>query len=204
MTSYPDLKNEPKLLKIETRDDEIKILKYQTEKHDHENILKSLKNDNGYYKKKYKSVNKKKKVLIITEILVGSGSAIGTSTMSLVNPSIAIVITSSTALLTSLAILITNENISKLKLRYTKVRDWINFITILYEKTLNQRMIDKKIDERESLELKKIYNHYVDKKKEIMNSTKFKVEDIFGDVINKDSISQEQITKLNNFLAKIM
>ena len=37
-----------------------------------------------------------------------------------------------------------------------------------------------------------------------MNSTKFKVQDIFGDVISKDSISSEQITKLNNFLAKIM
>ena len=37
-----------------------------------------------------------------------------------------------------------------------------------------------------------------------MNSTKFKVEDIFGDVISKESNSPEQITKLNNFLAKIM
>ena len=112
--------------------------------------------------------------------------------------------TSSTALLTSIAILITNEYISKLKLRYTKPRDWINFITILYEKTLNQSMIDKKIDEREALELKKIYNHYLDKRKQIMDSTKFKVEDIFGDVVSKDSISLEQITKLNKFLEKIM
>ena len=37
-----------------------------------------------------------------------------------------------------------------------------------------------------------------------MDSTKFKVEDTFGDVISKDSISSEQITKLNNFLTKIM
>ena len=36
-----------------------------------------------------------------------------------------------------------------------------------------------------------------------MNTTKFKVEDIFRDVISKDSISPEQITKLSNFLAKI-
>ena len=204
MTTYPDLKNEPELLKIKTRDDEIKNLKYQTEKHDHENILKSLKSDNEYYKKKYKRLNKKKVLLIVTEVLIGSGSAISTSTMSLINPSIGIVLTSSTALLTSLAILITNEYISKLKLRYTKLRDWINFITILYEKTLNQSMIDKKIDEKEAIELKKIYNHYIDKRKEIMDSTKFRVEDILGDVISRDSISPEQITKLNNFLAKIM
>ena len=191
-------------MKIKTRDDEIKNLKYQTEKHDYENILKSLKIDNEYYKKNCKNLNKKKILLIITEILIGGGSAIGTSTMSLINPSIGIIASSSTAFLTSLAILITNEYISKLKLRYTKLRDWINFITILYEKTLNQSMIDKKIDEKEAQELKKIYNHYIDKPKEIMNSTKFKVEDIFGDIISKDSISSEQITKLNNFLAKMM
>ena len=204
MTTYPDLKNEPELLRIKTRDDEIKNLQYQTEKHDHENILKSLKIDNEYYKKKYKSLNKKKVLLIITEILIESGSAISTSTMSIINPSIGIVLTSSTALLTSLAILTTNEYISKLKLRYTKLRDWISFITILCEKTLNQSMIDKKIDEKEGLELKKIFNHYIDKRKEIMDSTKLKVEDIFGDVISKDSFSSEQRTKLNNFLAKIM
>ena len=48
MTNYPVLKNEPELLKIKTRDDEIKNLKNQHEKHDHENILKSLKIDNEY------------------------------------------------------------------------------------------------------------------------------------------------------------
>ena len=37
-----------------------------------------------------------------------------------------------------------------------------------------------------------------------MKITSFKVEDVFGDVIRKDHFSQEQITKLNNFLAKIM
>ena len=145
MSGYPNLKTDDvELLKIKTKDDQLKELQYKTEKHDFENILKPLKNDNESYKKKYRSLNKKKILLIITEILVGSGSAIGTSTMSLVNPSIGIVLTSSTALLTSLAILITNEYISKLKLRYTKLRDWINFITILYEKTLNQSIIDKK------------------------------------------------------------
>ena len=124
--------------------------------------------------------------------------------MSLINPSTGIILTSSTALLTSLAILITNEYISKVKLRYTKLRNWINFITLLYEKKLNQSMIDKKIDEKEAPELKKIYNHYVDKRTEIMNSTKFKVQDSFGDVISKDSLSPEQIPKLKIFLAKIM
>ena len=49
MMTYPDLKNEPELLKIKTRDDEIKNLKYQTEKHDFENIFKSLKSDYEFY-----------------------------------------------------------------------------------------------------------------------------------------------------------
>ena len=88
MITYLDLKNEPELLKIKTQSDEIKNLKYTQEKHDHENILKSLKSDNESYKKKYKSLNKKKVLLIITEILIGSGSAITSSTFSLINPSI--------------------------------------------------------------------------------------------------------------------
>ena len=71
MSTYPNLKNEPGLLKIETTDDEIKNLKYQTEKHDHQKILKSLKIDKECCKKKYKSLNKKKILLIITESLIG-------------------------------------------------------------------------------------------------------------------------------------
>ena len=203
MTTYPNLYNEPELLKIKTCDDEIKILKYQTEKHDHEIRLKPLKSDNESYKKKYKSLNKKKILLIITEILVGAGSAVGGSSMALINPGAGIIISSSTALSTSLAILLTNEHISKLKIRYRKGRDWINVITLLYEQTLKESMIDKKIDQKESERLKQIYNHYIDKKTQIIKKTQFKFEDVFGDVESKDNFSQEQTTKLNNFLAKI-
>ena len=110
-------------------------------------------------------------MLIITEVLIGSGSAISSSTLGLNNPRAGIIISSSTALITSRAILITNEYISKLKIRYTKLGDWINVITLLYEKTLKQSMVDKKTDEKEAQELKKIYNHYLDKRKEIMRNT---------------------------------
>ena len=65
-------------------------------------------------------------------------------------------------------------------------------------------MIDKKINEKESEQWKETYNHYIDQKSEIMRNTQFKVEDVFTDVISKDTISTEQITKLNNFLAKMM
>ena len=84
----------------------------------------------------------KKTLLIITEILVGSASAVGSSTMGLINPRASFTVSSSTALFTSFAILITNEYISKLKIRYTHLRDWIKVITLLYEKTLKQSMKD--------------------------------------------------------------
>ena len=54
MSTYPSINNAPELLKNKTRDDEIRNLKYQTEKQDHENILKSLRIDNDYYRKKIK------------------------------------------------------------------------------------------------------------------------------------------------------
>ena len=65
-------------------------------------------------------------------------------------------------------------------------------------------MVDKKIDEKESQELKKIYKQYIDKRSEIMKNTSFKVEDVFGDVISKDNFIQEQLTKLYSFSAKIL
>ena len=37
-----------------------------------------------------------------------------------------------------------------------------------------------------------------------MKNTSLKVEDVFGDCISIDIFSQEQITKLNNFSAKIL
>ena len=92
--------------------------------------------------------------MFFTEILVGTGRAIGSSTMGLINPGAGVIISSSTALLTSVAILITNEYISKLKIGYTKLRDWINVITLLYEKTLKESMVDKKIDQKEAEQLK--------------------------------------------------
>ena len=63
-------------------------------------------------------------------------------------------------------------------------------------------MVDKKSDEKESEQLKQIYNLYIDKKSEIMKNTQFRVEDIFTDVISKDTISTEQIMKLNNFFSQ--
>ena len=84
------------------------------------------------------------------------------------------------------------------------MRVWINIIVLLYEKTLKTSLVDKKTDEKEAEELRKIYNHYLDKRKDIRKSTQFKIEDVFGDLKNRDNFSQERKTKLENFLAKIM
>ena len=203
MCTYPILINIQQLSK-KTKDDEIKELKDKTEKYDHEIILNFLQIGNGYYEKKYKILNKKKVLVIIIENVLGSGSTITTCTMSLINASIGIVLTSSTALFTSIAILITNEYISKLKIRSTNLRDWINVITLPYKRTLKTCMADKKVDEKEALDLRKIQNHYRDKRKETMKNISFRFETIFADKISKDSIPLEQIDKLNNFLAKII
>ena len=58
--TYLTLKTEAELLKLTTKVDEIKTLKYKTETHDYENNLKLLKIDNEYYEKNYNSINKKK------------------------------------------------------------------------------------------------------------------------------------------------
>ena len=52
MATYSSLNTETELLKTKTKDDQLTELQYKTEKHDHENILKSLKINIEYYKKK--------------------------------------------------------------------------------------------------------------------------------------------------------
>ena len=36
MSTYPNSNNDPELLKIKTKDDEVKVSKYKSEKHNHE------------------------------------------------------------------------------------------------------------------------------------------------------------------------
>ena len=133
MTTSPNLKNDPELIGIRTKDDEIKDFKKKLKSmimKTHSSHSKLMANN----LKEIKNLNKKKVLLIIIEILVGSASTISISTMGLIDPGAGKFIPSSTALLTSIAILITNEYISKLIIPYTNLRDWI--------------MVDKKIDEK--------------------------------------------------------
>ena len=120
-------------------------MKYQTEKRDHENILNSPEIDDKIYKKKYSSLNEKKVFMIFSEILIGSvrlgvGSGL---TLSGLDP-VGIMCASTISFLFSTSTLIRNEDFSKLKFRSSKLRDWINVITLLYQSTLKQWMVDKK------------------------------------------------------------
>ena len=180
----------------------MKELPYKTDKRDLENVLKSLDIDNEYYRRKHKSLNKKEVLFIITEVFMGSASTINSCTLAILYPSVGVILWSFAALLTCISVLITKEHVLKLKNIYTKLKVWIKVITLLHEKIFKQSMIDKKIGEKELLELKEIYDHYLDKRKQLMKKTQFKVEDIFGDILFEDSISPEQITKINIFLAQ--
>ena len=147
MNTYPTLKTEAELLKITTKDDEIKTLKYKTEKHDYENILKSLKIDNDYYKKKYNSINKKKVYISILEILTGASGVVVGSTLTAtgVGATIGVPIAGVSAFIASIATLITNEYLSKRKARYTKLRDHVNMITLPMRKLLQSQWWIRKL-----------------------------------------------------------
>ena len=97
-----------------------------------------------------------KLLLANSEKLKGSSSTIVSSTLSIVTPSLGIHRASRSALITLIAILITKEDISELKNRYSKVREWINVISLLYQKTSKQSMIDEKIDEN-SIQIRRCF-----------------------------------------------
>ena len=58
-------------------------------------------------------------------------------------------------------------------------------ITILYEENLIKSKVGKKIEEKEGEEFKKIYNHYLDKCKDIMKNTEKSYNETFGAVSGK-------------------
>ena len=60
-------------------------------------------------------------------------------------------------------------------------------------------MADKKIDEKEAQESKKIYHQFSQKRSEILKNTQFKVEDLSGDILSKKSYSSENYLNLTIF-----
>ena len=68
---------------------------------------------------------------------------------------------------------------------------------------MQKSIIGKELGETESNELKKIYNHYLDERIDDMKITQPRVDDLFVDIISKNSFSPEQTTKIINFRAKL-
>ena len=57
--TYPNLKNYTELLRKKSKYAEIKESRFETEKHDYENVFKSLNFEIEYFRKKYKKLIKK-------------------------------------------------------------------------------------------------------------------------------------------------
>ena len=87
--------------------------------------------------------------MIVSVILIGTvGLSVGSGLIISGLTPVGIMRVGSISFLSSVSTLILNEYISKLKIRYTKLRNWIKVITLLYEKTLQQSMVEKKVDEK--------------------------------------------------------
>ena len=83
--------------------------------------------------------------MIVSEILIGGvglrvRSSLAISSLAPFGNMCA----SSFSFLSSISTLITNEYLSKSKIQYTNLWNWINGITLLYEKTLKQSLIVEK------------------------------------------------------------
>ena len=60
MATYPNLNNEAEILKIKTKDHQLKELQFKSDKLDQENIIKSPKIDNEYHIKCISLLKKRK------------------------------------------------------------------------------------------------------------------------------------------------
>ena len=81
--------------------------------------------------------------MIIPEFLLcGGGVVVGTTlTITGATPT-GLPIAGATSFVSTVARLLPNEQCSKFKERYTKLRDWMKLISILYKKALTKSMID--------------------------------------------------------------
>ena len=203
--TYKDLNKdiEADLISVRSKND-IRDLQYNYLKINYEGVIKKLIDDEEKFKKKYKALNTKKGVSIVAGIIsgiLGVSSGI-TLTATGVGAIAGVPVIATSGLLISIAVTAINEYISKLKERYIRLRTFVNKIRVDYEKVLKKSMADKVIDEKEGLELKKIYEFYLKNQKKIMSETNVSVEDIIGDMV-ENVISNEQLQKLSSFLAKM-
>ena len=212
MSTYPELTS------IKTNDYELKNIKEKMTEIEHQKkfdnqynqfaiILDELKNDKIIYKKKA-SKNKKQQIFNkIVSILSGVSTLTGAILTSTVLASIAGIPISSASCILTIASMIMNAYLDSVKIRNRKIRDFINLTILLCEKTMKKALQDSIIIEQEQRESKDIYQHYLNKKDDIKNSTQFDVKEVFkdslGEMSKRDLISDEIIVKLNDFLTKL-
>ena len=162
--TYKDLNKDIQAELISARSkNDIRDLQYNYIKFNYEGVVKKQIDDEEKFKKKYKALNTKKGISIIAGIISGilgvsSGIAV---TATGVGAIAGVAIIGSTGVLISIAVTAIKEYISKLKERYIRLRTFVNKIRVDYEKVLKKSMADKFIDEKEGLELKKIYEFYL-------------------------------------------
>ena len=99
-----------------------------------------------------------------------------------------------------------NSYLDSDKMRNRKLQDYVILTILRYEKTMKRALQDNIIDEKEQKELKDIYQYYLDGKDYTKISTQFDVNKVFKSSLRelamKKLISEEMITKLNDFLTK--
>ena len=69
--------------------------------------------------------------------------------------------------------------------------------------TLKQPMMQKKVDDKKAQESKNSHKHLLHEGIDRMKNTQFKVEDVFGDILGKESNSNKKGTELDFLWAKM-
>ena len=181
--------------------------KFDNQYNQFEIILDELKKDKEKYKKQASKNQKQQIFNKIVGILSGVSTVTGAILTSTVLASIAGIPISSASFIITIGSMIFNAYLDSVKIRNRKLQDYINLTILLYEKEMKKALQDNIINEQEQKELKDIYTHYLNKKDDIKKSTQFDVKEVFkdslGEMAKKDLISEEMITKLNDFLMKI-
>ena len=208
MSTYPELTS------IKTNDYELKTIKekmdliekqkkFDNQYNQFEIILDELKKDKVKYKKQASNNQKQQIFKKFIGILSGVSTVTGAILTSTVLASIAGIPISTASFIITIGTMIFNAYLDSVKIRNRKLQDYINLTILLYEKEMKKALQDNIINEQEQKELKDIYTHYLNKKNDIKKSTQFDVKEVFkdslGEMAKKELISEEMITKLNDF-----
>ena len=82
--------------------------------------------------------------MIVSDFLIGTvGLSVGSGLSIPGSAPVGVVCAGSFSFLSGISTLIASENISKVKIRFTKLRDWIHVITLIYERTLKKSIVDE-------------------------------------------------------------